>query len=720
MTHLLLVVAASWLLLGALGVAAIAPLRREHRDLWLPAAPVLGAAFLVAVLSSTSWWLSVPGGLVVVAALAAVFVFMGVHRGRRPWAFSRQALLLSAATAAIGAVGAVVALIPNKWVGDASIVMPGSNHDGYFYVSESSWLTQHPITPVPDFGTVPGDGFAAPADFPMRSALSIPLRIGQPLVHAALGWVLRIDELHSTMPTIALWVALVAAAAFVAGRLLRVPVAFSLAFALVSSSSSVLLQQAFQQNMDSLLGVSLALLVVAACLAAVEARTPVWPASLVLVGLVGVYTEYAAYVAPMVLGGVLLLRRRGYRRPIVRAMKLFGIAVLISPTIWYRGVGALLVDRSGDSWASPFFSDGWYAAIGRVVGTTAVVGPQTGSRATFILAALIAVGCAFSVVFDRHRAAWAVLLVVGSSYVLYLTSEGRGYTQYRAVTLLLPLVLLAAVAGWSAAAAAASRFWPLTSPLVPGSLVRIGVVGAGFAVVAVWTVVNVRSAEHGLDRTAIERRHVTADFDEAAGWVEKFGGREGANVTALVPDLFTQLWTTFELRDDRLVSYVSLRPDYSGLTRYWAGESDRYLLVGVGAERDAAPETVVRSNHTFALLDTQAGPLTVASPIDQSQWSPHANADGVMTGPSTVRLTLLRSPAAPSRIGVTLGVPGAAHVVPIRLVVEATGREFLGEAGPGAKPVVVDLPPGQAATITASIDPNLASSLALIGVSNAP
>jgi hypothetical protein len=649
--------------------------------------------------------------------LAAALVAVGAYRGRRPWEFSRGAWLASAATAGIGAVGATAALIPSSWVGDANIVMPNGSHDAFYYVTEATWLTQHPINPVPDAGLLPGGGNATPAFTSMRISLQLPLRIGQPLVHAALGSVLRIDELHSTMPTIALWVALVSAAAFVSGRLLRMSVTTSLAFALVASSSAVFLQQAYQQNMDALLGVSLALLAGAACLAAIATRSPMWPASVVLTGLVGVYTEYAIYIVPMVLGA-LLLRRRGYRRAAVRAATILAVAVLLSPTTWRRGIGALLVDRSGDALSSPFFSDGWYGAIGRVVGTVAISGPVLMSRATLVFAALVVAGCLFSVVFDRHRLSWALLLGVGFGYVIYLASQGRGYTQFRAVTLFTPLVLLATFVGWSGAVKAVSRRLPPRTPLI-----RVGTVAGGLAMLAVlglWPVLNVKSAVRVLDRGLAEHRHVTPDFDEAAQWVRTLGGRDGADVTVLVPDLFAQLWTTYELRDDRLVSYVSLRPDYSGFTRYWAGESDRYLLVGPGAAEDAASQTVVRSNSTFKLLDTQAGPVTVVSPVDLATWIPRADAAGVMTGPSTARFQLLRSRVAPSRAGLTFASPGAVAAVPITVLVEETGQKFPGLAGPGSTPVVVDLPPGQVVTLTASIDSAVpGSTLALTGVSHA-
>ncbi|MCR6491773.1 hypothetical protein [Cellulomonas sp. P24] len=713
MTQLVLVVVAAWLVLWVIGLVVLAPLRRVHRDVLLPAAPVLGAALLVVVLSTTSWRLDVPQGLAVVAVLSIVLVAVSVRRGRRPWDVSVRALALSAAVAGIGAIGAFVALTPNRWVGDASVVLPNENNDAFFYLSEASWLTGHPFSPVPTPGAVPGAGIGGPAFGPMLSALSSPLRIGQPLVHAALGTILRVDELHSTMPVMGLWVAAVAAAAFVAARLLRVPLAMSLGFAAVSTTSAVLIQQAFQQNMDSLLGVSLALLAGAACLAAVEARIPIWPAALLLVGLAGVYTEYALYVAPLILMGVVVRRRGAYRAAGLRALKVMGLAVLLSPTIWYRGVGALLVNRSGDSWGSPFFSDGNYTALARVVGTAPIQGPPGAGRATLLFAALIALGCLSAVILDRHRGGWLALLGVGVGYVVFLTVEGRGYTQFRAVMLLMPLVLLTSVVGWSALVRSLLRRLPPRAPIV-----RLGLVGAGLAMVAMWAGLNIRSAVGGLDPALIERRHVTADYAQADKWVNALGGREGTDVTVMVPEMFAQLWTTYALRNDELVSYVSLRPDYSGLTSYWAGEADRYLLVGPGAVIDAAPRTVVDSNATLKLLDTQAGSVIAVSPLDLAEWGPHTDSQGVLTGPSVAHFSVERSPSAGTRVGFTFSARGATGPVPVHVVVKETGQEFTGDAGPGAAPVMVTLPASRTATLTVSLDPQ-SYPLSLIGVSHA-
>ena len=56
----------TWLACTVFGLAALAPMRRSFRDLWLPAAPALGAAFLVVTLHTTSVFVGVRVGVFVV------------------------------------------------------------------------------------------------------------------------------------------------------------------------------------------------------------------------------------------------------------------------------------------------------------------------------------------------------------------------------------------------------------------------------------------------------------------------------------------------------------------------------------------------------------------------------------------------------------------------------------------------------------------------------
>src|SRR6478752_4546057 len=107
-----------WLLLTALGLAVLAPLRPGFREAWLPAAPLLGASLIVAILSSTSWLVPTGWGLVVVAICALGCVTFGLRRGLRPWVYQARAVGAAVIAWLIGTVSACLALIPNFLMGD--------------------------------------------------------------------------------------------------------------------------------------------------------------------------------------------------------------------------------------------------------------------------------------------------------------------------------------------------------------------------------------------------------------------------------------------------------------------------------------------------------------------------------------------------------------------------------------------------------------------------
>lgn len=723
MTRMVLTGLIALAVLTVLGLAVLAPLRATRREALLPAAPVLGAALLAVVMSTTSWLLPAPGGLAATAAAAVGLVVLALRRGQRPWRFSRRALVTAGLVLAVGLTGAAVALVPNAWVGDGRAMSPNGSHDIYYYVAESTWLLDHPITPAPELGPVPGDGDAAPADNPMRAALAIPLRIGQPMVQAALMAATGQRPVDAVMVLTALWVLLVAPGAFVAARLVRLRPAPALAVAAVSATSALVVQQVYQQNVDALLGVSLALLTLAGCVAAVERRVPIPMAALWLAGLVAVYTEYSLFVAPAVAVAVLARRRLG-RTVLGRAAAILGLAVALAPTAWIRGAGVLGVDRAADAETSPLFSDGWYLAVSRFVGAAPLTGSSP-SRAAVVMVAFLTVGWALAVLLHRHRTLWLTVLVVGLGFLASVTIDGRGYTQLRSASLLQPLLLLTSGAGWAALLALLRARRPgAAAPGVHVARARIAAVGppAALALVAVVVVaVNLRAAPAGLDRPFATSRHVDEAYDEVTTWVQANGGPDGRDVTALVPDLFAQVWAAGALRGEPLVAYPALRPDYLGLTSYWAGEVDRFLLIGPGAHLAAPDEAVVARNSRFRLVDLDAGAVLAATPTGLPDWAPGASADGAMVGPDLGTVLVFRSAAATSTPSLELASAGASGRVAVLVTVIETGATSRATLDADGTPVRIDLGSLRSATVTVDLAADAASSSAtfvLIGVTD--
>lgn len=691
--------ALAWL--TSFGWAVLAPLRAAHRAALLPAAPVLGAALLAVVMSSTSWLVSARWGLVVTAVVAGGLVVVGIRRGRRPWRADRRAVLTAVVVTALGLGGAAVAMLPNLWVGDGRALSANGSHDIYYYVAETTYLVDHPVTPVPEAGAVPGAGASVPATNPMRAALTLPLRIGQSMVQAALTVGTGQESVDSVMVLMGLWVLLVAPSAFVAARLLRIGPPPAAVLAAVTSSSALLVHQHHQQNTDALLGVGLALLAVASCVAGVQRRIPLWPAALVLAALVAVYTEYALFVAPAVIGGVLLRRHAHVPGSLRRSAVLLALAVVIAPTAWVRAVGVLRIDRAADTATSPLADGGWALAISRSLGTAPLAGIG-GSRATFVLAVLVVLGWLLAVVLGRHRGLWFLLLAVGLGYVALVTVQGRGYTQMRSASLLLPLLLLATVAGWSALLRVLRRSGPgggrtrLRMQLA-GAL-SIGLVASS----GIWVLVNLRTAAGTLDRAFVTSRHVDATYDDLTGWVDDLGRGDGSDLTVLVPDLFAQNWVAHALRDEPLTSYPALRPDYLGTTSYWAGELDPYLLVGPGAHLDAEDAAVIESNERFTMVDMTRGAVVAVTPLELPTWVPAATAAGAMTGPDCGTILVIRSPFAEGPVSLVLGSRDELGTVEVIVTVSETGRTVRATVDADGEPVVVDL--GDLLTATLEID----------------
>lgn len=687
------------LVLVLIGWAALAPLRQEHRDLLFPATPVLGAALLAAVMSTTSQFTAAAWGLGITISVALVLVLVGVRRGTRPYRVGASALLWLPVTLVIGLAGATVALVPSIWVGDGAAIMSGGNHDVYYFVAESAWLEQHPVAPRPDMGAAPGLGNATPADTPMRASLDLPLRFGQPLVHAALSVATGQAPVTNIMLVAALWVAVSAPAAFVGARLIGLGRGSAVAAAVLTSSAALLVQQVYIQNMDSLLGASLAILSVCAGLAALERRIPLWPAALVLAALAAVYTEYALFVAPPLLVAAVFRRPAEIPQTLLRAVGVVGLAVAVAPLAWLRGIGTLLIQRDGDAQGSPFFSAGPYVALSRIVGTSPVAGALFPSRITMVLAVLAVAGIVLALLLSRDRASWLVLVGVGVGYIALMTVEHHGYSQMRTVFLFSPLLTLVVVVGWDALVSRLPRDMRMvTRPTLV--LARRGLTVALAVSVVVAAGANLRTPVRGVDRAFAESRHVDETYAEAAGWVEEVGGERGREVSVFVPDFVSQLWTAHVLREDDAVSYPSLRPDYLGVSRHWAGEIDPWALVGPGATFDASAEAVIRQNERFSLVDLTAEGVVIVVPQDTTRWMPWAISSESMAGPDLGRLLVVRNTEATGPVTLTVAVDSP-DVAEIGVSVNG-GTSLSAPVTDGVATLVVDL--GRLSTATLKVD----------------
>lgn len=662
------IVAAQLAILALIGWAALAPLPQRQRELLLPAAPVLGAALCAVVLSSTAYLMSARAGLLVVVALSAVLLAAGTAMGRRPWRTPARSLWIAGAVLALSCIGASVALLPAELSGGRPAAPGFGSHDIYFYTAESTWLRDHSITEGPDAGAAPGEG-APPAYGPLRAALDAPLRIGQPMVHAALDGALDTLAVETITPLISLWVLLVGQAAFVAARLVTGSVRISLVACVAVNSSAILLSQALGQNVDGVLGTALALLTIGTALAAMARRLSPWPAALALAGLAGVYTEYGLFVGPTVLGALALAHWRDWRSRLTALAATGALAIAIAPMIWWRALGALRLDRAsgGADWASPFFSDGALAALARFVGTASWRDQPGLGWFMWLVAVALGAGAVLAVLLGPYRGAWAGALLVIAPYIAVQTADRVGYLQMRSIQLAGPIVLFIAVLGigaavsrWRSAGQGRHRRWIVEAVTIP-------------ALIA-FAAVNLHSAAATIEPGFPRHRSFDDDYLEAARWVAEHGGHEGRDVTVLSGEVISQTWLAYALRDLDLVAYAALRTDYLNKTAYADGLDDRYLLIAPGALWDGEDGAVVKSNEKFTLVDREGHDLVAAVPFDQQRWPQIVDASGETVAPDLARVLVVTGTEGPRRVN-------------LRLVIDRAAAGRIGVTGDIATPV---------------------------------
>ena len=699
----------AWLLCTAFGLAVLAPLRRAMRDLWLPASPVLGAAFLVVVLHTTSVVVGTRVGIYLAVLPAIGLVILGVMRGRKPWTVGRPALLASALTTAVGLGGAGIALLPNLLSGSSRMLESTGSHDAFYYVSESVWLSDHSILEVPPIGPHPGTGSVSPLATSAAQAIVLPLRVGQALVSSSVNVVFHTDAVNAFLPTMAAWVLFMAGAVFVAFRLLNLGPVGGLACAVLTCGSALVLRADYDQHADSLLGMALVTLTLAAVLVASFRGHQRWLPALLLAALFGAYTEYTVFLLPALGGALLLTVGRRYLRRLWRGVSITLLAVAISPMIWYRGAKNLLVSQvsPGDAFPSPFTTSNPVIGLGRALGTSFATSPVVPVKPTLALALLLSVGVILAVALSRYRLAFLGAVGSGLAFVTYATAANRGYLQDRLVTLTIPLVIFTAATGWTLAV---KRLHRTGRP----ELVRASrVLGAMLAVALVGSAaINVHSGFRSFRPELAMDRRVTAEYDQVGSWVEEFGGVEGEKITVAVSDLFPQLWTLYELREDDMVSYLTLRPDYLQPERYWDGTVSRYLIVGRGAAVAGAEGAVIRKTENFRLVDMSRGPVAVVLPSKLSTWSYPMGPEGYLLTSAPAQLIVLKGENTPSRLLLTLSSSAPQTTVTLTAVAGGARTAVIGTS---PTTILVPVTDARTADLTLSAEPGSDQRIALLG-----
>jgi hypothetical protein len=172
---------------------------------------------------------------------------------------------------------------------------------------------------------------------------------------------------------------------------------------------------------------------------------------------------------------------------------------------------------------------------------------------------------------------------------------------------------------------------------------------------------NLQTASASVDAETARARHLDSTYAEAARWVRGHGGPEGEDVSVVVPDMVSQLWIAYALREETAVSYVSLRRDYLAADSYWDGEVDPFVLLGPGAHLLGPEDAVVAENDRFRLVRMTPRSVVV-TPLGLATWSPHAQEDGGMTGPDGGQVVVVTGSEAAREVTLQLAVPDRRRV----------------------------------------------------------
>jgi hypothetical protein len=650
--------------LSFVGAALVLNLPSKQRAVLLPAVPVIGAVVLVALLHLTSLALAVKAGIWVALTLAAAALVAAAVRNRS-WRFvPARSVAAFAAVLVVGAVGAAITLVPSMLAQTASVVQPTASNDAFYYVSVANWVMENPLTRLPEIGLSPSGGADSPAYGPALESLDIGLRVGQELLNAGISAVMGVSPVATMSPMLGLYVLLIPGGAWVLGAAFRLPGIARLLLGGLLVTSFSLVDQSLKQNSDSILGIALLPLVLGLCSLVLFRRpdvpraAPVWLAAVALAALVGTYTEYVPFLFAT-LGAIALVGPlRGLKTRVLRALSVLGVSVLVGPVIWFRAVQGLLLAASlatRPDTAVPTPRQIVWSFAGPYQGLLRGFEPLLGGRwvmaAVLALLVATAVGLVLALVAARTRgfAVGAAVTALGAVYIAY---RGNPYISGRAVDMVTPLLIMAAVLGWSAVGGRVIAVSPRPLAVAfAGLLVAAGIGG---------TLVGGKVAVDNSALKADDDRIVSDEFAEAARWVDDLGAAEGADVAVAVGTEFDQLWLSDALATESDVSYISLRGDLGyrsdlQLLDYWDGSPDRYVLVGPGAYAAYSPDAVVHSNARFTLLDLERD-ATVAVPVadppltpaqaaagETGDWSWVVDADGVITSAKSAQIQLLTS-----------------------------------------------------------------------------
>jgi hypothetical protein len=682
MLSVLLVTAVQFAIVTVVGMAVLALVPSQRARGLLPAVPLLGVAYLVTSLSLASFllpvrvavWITVPAILIAATVVSVRRKGVRIPAPREWWSF--------AAVSAVGAGAAIIAIMPSIYSRSALVVQPTASNDAFFYVQVARWLLDHPLSQLPAIGFSPASGADAPAFGPAYDSLNQGLRVGQGLVRAATSALTGIDPVYGFSPVLGVWVLLIPAGAWLLGRAVAMPAAGRILLGAVVASSYSLTMQVLNQNGDSVLGVSLLLAAIGLIASAMnneDDRPPYWLAALALTALAGTYTEFGPFAGAAVLGILLFRPRKSY----VSALRALGIVVAIAlaigPVIWFRAVKSLFFVgglATGGGSAVTSVSDlavaflGPYAVIWNGSDSANYGFVATASVVVLVLAVVAGVVLACA---DAKTRGFAVGVIAGAVIAVVVILRSVDYIGDRAVDMLTPLLLAAAVMGW----------WtvPLRLQLRRSTGNRRRILAGAVAVAACVAIITVGVAASVRTVNGLAPyRSVSPAYAEAVGCAISYAGPGGSKVTVATSTLFEQLWLSDSLAEDADAAYPNLRGDLGyranlSLTSFWDGELDPYLLIGPGAFVADTQASELCSFGQFRVLDMQHNAVVAVPMVRDQDWLWFTDVDGSIRSSEDAPVLILTE--RPSLEGVSLVVSGVAAGTTVSVF---QAGELVGEA----------------------------------------
>jgi hypothetical protein len=628
------------LLFTALGIAVIAWLPRPWCGHLLVGAPALGAAALVVALHLTSLVVDVRVGTVIVLVTAVASLVARSSRCHWWRQVGRSSWLLLVGALIAGAIPLIFVIQPFRAAG-ATVVQPAGNNDAFYYVSLTDWLLEHSALTVPVIGVDP------PAYGNARYTLQQGLRLGEEMNEGAVATITGNDPIATWSTTTIMWLFFIPGACMAAFEVLRLNRGAGVLAGVLTAGSAVVAIQVLNQNSSAMLGILIAPLAIAlwagyfarrgggqrepggeltAAVAVGDApagvsstaseRPPLWLAVLVFDALVGSYTEYLPIVGVGLLLYLALRPPRQWLRTLVDALKFGALAVALGPLIWYDAERSLRATSTlGGDYGSPFLGVPVRTWIARLTGASPY-DARTGLTLGVILAAWLIVGIVLAMLWSPARTILACVLL---NFVVVALLLGSGYhyfpyAEYRAVGMGVSLLVLTSVAGWAAGLQRLSRS-ARGRPLLSPGLAAVAVPAALFFVLNQQTLAKQALVQDWSPRT------VTSDFNQGAAWAASVDGQGGSNVTALVPEFFTQLWAMYALRKSPQINFPFLYSDYAQVPplTYDDGRLRRYVLLGGDCFSQIDPTAVVGGNARFRYLDVSRGRVVLAVGVQNAQ-----------------------------------------------------------------------------------------------------